>query len=556
MTLQSSQTRLPLSRQWGAEPARAGLWRFSLFAPDARQVAVEVGGEAGDEAGGTRMPMVLRGDGFHRVTAPARAGDLYRFAVDGRHLPDPAARAHKVAADGADWSVLVDPETYPWQAHWSGRAWEGAVIVQLHVGTFTPEGSFAAAAARMPALAATGITAIQLMPVHQTEGARGWGYADGLPFAPHGAYGTPDDLRALVDAAHGAGMMVILDLAWSHLRQGGAGLGQVLPQLFLPGGGLDLGQMPARSLLIENALHWLVEYRMDGLRIDRPDLLQDTHAPHLLTELAAKLHAAGFARPIHLIAGEGPDRTERFAAVWQGGWQRAVERLLTGDGAAMADLCAELAAPRPLAPRIRYNQSHESIAARPFCERLIRLVDPRAAQVAHAMLLSVPGVPMLLMGDEAGERAPFHVFADLGAAGAARLCAKRRALFADMPDMADLMPDPMDRTTFALSRPYRRDGPEAAGWRALTAGLLRFRADEVLPLLSTGLIAPPEAEATGPLSLRACWPCKGGSLHIAANLGTTPEEEPEIFHRPPKLALCHVGRDRFAFALWLEKPRR
>lgn len=553
MTLQSSQTRPPLSRQWGAEPARAGLWRFSLFAPGARQVTVEV---AGTEEGGGRTPMVLRGDGFHRVTAPAVAGDRYRFHVDGRVLPDPAARAAVADAEGADWSVLVDPEAFPWRSHWSGRAWEQAVILQLHVGSFTPEGSFAAAAARMPTLAEAGITAIQLMPVHATEGARGWGYADGLPFAPHPAYGPPDDLRAMVDAAHGAGMMVILDLPWSHLRQGGAGVGQVLPALFHPSGGLDLANMPARSLLIENALHWLVEYRMDGLRIDRPDLLQDSNAPHLLTELAARLHAAGFARPIHLIAGEGPDRPERFEAVWQGGWQRAVERLLTGEGTAMADLCAELAAPRPLAARIRYNQSHESIAARPFCERLIRLVDPRAAQVAHAMLLSLPGVPMLLMGDEAGERAPFHVFADLDAAGARALRDRRRALFSDMPDMADLMPDPMDRTTFALSRPYRREGPEAAGWRALTAGLLRFRADEVLPLLATGLIAPPEAQATGGLSLQASWPCKGGTLHIAANLGSTPDEEPGIFHRPPKLALCHVGRDRFAFALWLERPRR
>lgn len=546
MTLQTAQTRPALTRQWGAEPARAGLWRFSVFAPGARQVSVELGDR--------RTALVLRGDGFHRVTAPAEAGERYRFVIDGLTVPDPAARMQEGGIDG--WSRLVDPDAYPWQAHWAGRKWDEAVVMQVHVGTFTAEGTFAAAAARMAGLAETGFTAIQLMPVIQTAGQRGWGYEGGLPFAPHAAFGTPDDLRALVDAAHAAGIMVLLDLPWTSFRQGGGGIGRIVPALFRQGGDLDLTKMPARSLLIENALHWLAEYRMDGLRIDRPDLLNAPLSPHLLTELAARLHAAGFTRPIHLIAGQDPGRPERFEAVWNADWHRAVEAVLTTEQAGLEPLCADLVAPRPLFSRIRYNQSHETIAARPFCERLIRLADPRAAQVAHAMLLSAPGVPMLMMGDEAGERAPFHVFADLRGDDATRLRAKRRALFADMPDMADLMPDPMDRTTFALSRPYRRDGPEAAGWRALTAGLLRFRAEETVPLLRSGLIAPPEASATGPLSLLASWPCRAGTLHMAANLGGIPDEEPPVFLRPPKLALCHVARDRYAFALWLERPRR
>jgi hypothetical protein len=245
-------------------------------------------------------------------------------------------------------------------------------------------------------------------------------------------------------------------------------------------------------------------------------------------------------------------RPERFGAVWDGAWCRAVEGVLTGGAARIAPLCDELVAPRAPFARIRFNQSHESIAARPFCERLIRLADPRAAQVAHALLLSAPGVPMLFMGDEAGERAPFHVFADLSGDAGDALRAARRALC----DLPDLLPDPLDRTTFALSRPYRREGPEAAGWRALTAGLLRFRSDETIPLLRSGAVAPPEAVATGPLSLWASWPCRAGTLHLAANLGGLPEMEPPVFLRPPKLALCHVGRDRHAFALWLERPRR
>lgn len=548
MTLQAPQTRPALTRHWGAEPTRAGLWRFSFWAPGARHVAVEVAGR--------RTALVLRGDGFHRATAPAKTGEHYSFIVDGRALPDPAARAQAGGIDGP--SVLVDPDAYPWRSAWAGRPWDEAVVMQLHVGTFTPEGTFDAAAARMEALAATGITAIQLMPVAMTQGARGWGFDGGLPFAPHPALGSPDALRGLVDAAHAAGLMVLLDLAWTSFRQGGAGIGRVMPSLFVPQDGLDLSCIPARSFLIENALHWLVEYRMDGLRIDRPDRLDDPLSPNILTELAARLHAAGFTRPIHLVAGEDPPRPERFGAVWDGAWQRAVETVLTAeDGlSGVTGLCRCLAAPRPFAARIQYNQSHASIGARPFGERLIRLADPRAVQVAHALLLSAPSVPMLFMGDEAGERAPFHTFADLTGPVAEALRADRRALFAGMPDMADLMPDPMDRTTFALSRPYRREGPEAAGWRSLTAGLLRFRREGIVPLLRSGPAGPPEAYPTGPASLVASWPCKAGTLHLAANFGAPPTEEPTVFLRPPKLALCHIGRDPHAFALWLEKPRR
>lgn len=553
MTLQSPQTRPALTRQWGAEPTRAGLWRFSFWAPGARHVAVEVEGR--------RTPLVLRGDGFHRATAPAEAGESYVFVVDGRAHPDPAARAQAGGIDGP--SLLVDPETYPWRSAWTGRAWDEAVILHVHIGSFTPEGTFDAAAARMAALADTGITAIQLMPVTQTQGARGWGFDSGLPFAPHPALGPPDALRGLVDAAHAAGIMVLLDLGWTSLRQGAAGIGRAAAPLFVPRDGLDLSCIPARSLLVENALHWLTEYRMDGLRIDRPDRLDDPLAPNILTELAARLHAAGFTRPIHLVAGENPPRPERFGAVWRPEWQQAIQGVLTDDDgrAAMGDLCRVLGAPRPAVPqghaaRIHYNQSHTSIGQRPFGERLIRLADPRAVQVAHALLLTAPPVPMLFMGDEAGERAPFHCFADLAGVEATSLRATRRAMFDDMPDLADLMPDPMDRSTFALSRPYRREGADSAGWRSLTAGLLRFRRDEIIPLLRSGSAAPPEARPTGPASLLASWPCKAGTLHLAANFGAPPDEEPPVFLRPPKLALCHVGRDPLAFALWLEKPRR
>ena len=549
MTFAPPRPRPAVSRHWGADPAPGGLWRFSLWAPASAHVSVEVEGR--------RTPLVLRGDGFHRATAPAATGECYRFLVNGSPVTDPAARA-QAGQHIFGPSRLVDPDTdHPWQHAFHGRPWGEAVLYQFHVGTFTPEGTFAAAMARLPDLAAMGFTALLLMPVGHFPGGRGWGDECALPFAPHPACGSPADLRAFVDAAHGAGLMVLMDLHWSRIPPE-APIRHLLPAAFSPDGQPDLSSTALRLYLIESALLWLSEYRLDGLRLADADRLQDPTAPHLLTDLAARIHAAGFTRPIHLLAGENPLRPERFTAAEAPLYRRALHSVLTGDGdipSPLMLLCDALTAPHGPAAPVHANQTATSLGARPFGERLTRLAESRGVQVAHALLLCQPATPLVFMGDESGERAPFHRFTDLSPARADALRRARLPSDSPIPDLADLIPDPNDRATFAASRPFRRAVPDAPGWQSLTQGLLHFRQTELLPLLASGPAGLPRARITGPAALIAEWPFRDGTLRIAASLGTPPQGDQPEFLRPPRLCLGHAARDPFAFALWIERPR-
>jgi len=549
MTFAPPRPRPALSRHWGADPAPGGLWRFSIWAPASAHVSVEVAGR--------RTSLALRGDGFHRATAPAKAGESYRFLVNGSPVTDPASRA-QLSPHLLGPSRLVDPDAdHDWQHPFRNRPWAEAAVYHLHIGTFTPEGTFAAAAARLPDLAATGFTALLLMPVSHFPGMRGWGDETALPCAPHPAYGTPADFRAFVDAAHGAGLMVLMDLHWSRIPPE-APIRHVMPAAFSRDGQPDLSSTPLRLYLIETALLWLTEYRLDGLRIADAGRLEDDTAPRFLTDFAARVHAAGFTRPLHLIAGENPIRPERFTAAEVPLYRRALHTLLTRDDdipSPLRLLCDALTGTYGPAAPVFANQTAASIGARPFGERLTRLADPRAVQVAHALLLCQPAAPLVFMGDETGERAPFHRFADLAPPRAEAL---RRARLPDdspIPDLADLIPDPNDRATFAASRPFRRAIPDAHGWQSLTQGLLQFRNGELLPLVASGPAGMPRARATGPAALMAEWPFRDGTLRIAASLGTPPTEDPPEFLRPPRLCLGHAARDPYAFALWIERPR-
>lgn len=549
MTFAPPRTRPAILRHWGAEPARGGLWRFSVWAPASAHVSVEVAGR--------RTPLVPRADGFHRATAHAVAGETYRFVVDGSPVTDPAARAQAIPHLCGP-SRLIDPEAdHHWQHGFQNRPWGEAVLYHLHIGTFTAQGTFAAAIPRLQDIAALGFTALLLMPVSHFPGLRGWGDESALPCAPHPAYGTPAEFRAFVDAAHAQGLMVLMDMHWSHMPPE-APVRHLLPAAFTRDGTPDLTSAPLRLYLIETALLWLSEYRLDGLRLADAGRLSDPGAPHLLTDLAARIHAAGFTRPLHLIAGENPQRPERFTAAEAPLYRRALNSLLTGDGdipSPLGLLCDALTASYGPAAPVFANQTPASIGARPFGERLTRLADPRAVQVAHALLLSQPATPLVFMGDEAGERAPFHRFADLSPQRAAALRRDRLPPDSPIPDLADLIPDPNDRATFAASRPFRRDAPDAPGWQSLTQGLLQFRCTELLPLFASGPAGLPRARATGPAAFIAEWPFRDGTLRIAASLGTPPDGDQPEFLRPPRLCLGHAGRDPFAFALWLERPR-
>ena len=276
---------------WGAQSVAPREVRFRVWAPGQQALAVRVGDRD--------LPMTRDGEGwFEKVVRDVAPGAQYSFVTsDGLAVPDPASRAQAGDVHGA--SLIVDPGQYQWQdTGWKGRPWHEAVLYELHVGTFTPEGTFRAAAERLPHLAALGITAIEIMPVAQFGGCRGWGYDGVLLYAPHPAYGAPEDMKALIDAAHHHGIMVLLDVVYNHFGPDGNYLPTLAPQFFHPerhtpwGAAIAYEREPVRRYFIENALYWLDEFHLDGLRFDAIDQIHDPDSPsHILIEIARRIRA-------------------------------------------------------------------------------------------------------------------------------------------------------------------------------------------------------------------------------------------------------------------------
>lgn len=571
----TSHHPLTFLRDWGADPIDKGAWRFSIWAPLADSVAVAVEGR--------RTPLRRYADGMWRAEAQAEAGETYLFHVDGHAIPDPAARAQ--AGDVHAPSRLIDPTAYRWTKAWPGRTWAETVLCELHIGTFTPDGTFRAAEAELPRLARLGFTAIEIMPVAQFAGRHGWGYDGVLPYAVHPAYGTPDDLKHLVETAQGLGLMVFLDVVYNHFGPDGFHLASVAPvfdrERKTPWGAIiDYTQPPLRRFAIENALYWLTEYRLDGLRLDAIDGIDDPSDPDLITELALTIRNHAFDRPIHLMTEDDRNITRYNdptnglnIAEWNDDWHHAVHALLTGESHdyyasfardPLADLCTALTdgfieqgQPRPprTEPRgepsahlppaafVNFNQNHDQIGNRPFGARLITLTDPARARIAHALLLTAPFIPLCFMGEEMGSRTPFRFFSD-HSDDIARSIREGRAK--EFPGLhSEDLPDPNDPALLHVSHPARPD--DAAEWEALTAALLHLRHARIVPLLQSGT---PEAVATAtpPGTLTAEWRFPAGTLALTARFGPDPQAEPP--KSPPDFALGDPTTEP-SFALWL-----
>jgi malto-oligosyltrehalose trehalohydrolase len=493
---------------FGAELMPQGGVRFRFWAPGASKVELEIAG---------RYSPLHRGqDGWYEhLVANAGPGTLYRYRIDGKLLvPDPASRFQPRDVDGP--SEVVDARSYHWaNGGWTGRPWNEAVIYELHVGTFTPEGTYAGAAKKIPQLKELGITAIELMPLADFAGKRNWGYDGVLPFAPDSAYGRPEDLKALIDAAHAAGLMVFLDVVYNHFGPKGNYLPRYAPQFFTEkhhtpwGAAIDFSNPVVRQYFVHNVLYWLEEYWFDGLRFDAVHAIIDDSKRHILDEIRASVPLGK-----HLVLENDANQARfvgrgKYNAQWNDDSHHAYHVLATGekDGyyVAYADAPAkhlarclaegyayqgevspfsnekrgEPSAHLPPSCFVDFLQNHDQVGNRAFGERITQLGDERALKALAAIQLLAPSPPLLFMGEEWGCRQPFLFFCDFEGELGEAVRNGRREEFKRFASFKSEIPDPLADSTFRKSVLdwAKRD----ATWLAHYKKLLQLRARAIAP---------------------------------------------------------------------------
>lgn len=522
------------------------------------------------------LPMENRGDGwFELLVADAGCGTRYRFELaDGLRVPDPASRSNPDDVHGA--SEVVDAEAFDWQdGDWRGRPWEEAVVYELHVGTFTPSGSFAAVTERLDYLAGLGVTAIELMPVADFPGARNWGYDGVLPFAPDSRYGRPEDLKALIQAAHARGLMVLLDVVYNHFGPEGNYLHVYARPFFSEthhtawGAAINFDGADSRvvrEFFIHNALFWLHEYHFDGLRLDAVHAIADDSARHILVELAERVHASVRpSRRVHLVLENDANEARYlgdagYAAQWNDDFHHALHVLVTGEsdgyygdyadaplrhlGRCLAEGFAyqgessayrhheargEASAHLPPTRFVSFLQCHDQVGNRAFGERIGALSDPQALRAAIAVYLLAPAVPLLFMGEEFAATSPFLFFCDFGDDLKQAVTEGRRREFARFERFADpaaqaRIPDPNRSETFERSRlDWHGLQGHGAAWFDYYRQLLRLRRDEIVARLpgTSGHAGRCRTPPGG--GLFAEWRMGDGSrLQLLANLSDAP----------------------------------
>lgn len=562
------------SMPFGAELRADGQVRFRLWAPAATEVALCL-----EQDGSTaELPMTALPHGwFECLSERAQAGSRYRFRLDdGMRVPDPASRFNPDDVHGA--SEVIDPSAYAWMDDaWQGRCWEETVIYELHVGAFSPEGTYAGVQRRLDYLVDLGVTAIELMPVADFPGAHNWGYDGALLYAPDHCYGRPEELKALVQSAHAKGLMVFLDVVYNHFGPEGNYLHLYAPQFFsqrhhTPWGAAinfdDTGSRTVRDFFIHNALYWLEEYRFDGLRLDAVHSILDDCRPDILEELAhAVRQGPGRQRHIHLILENDHNDSrylepkQTYNAQWNDDIHHALHVLTTGE----ADGYYADYSPQPIQHLVRclgegfayqgepsaYRhgqlrgtpsghlsplafvsmlQSHDQVGNRAFGERIGSLAEPRALRAATALLLLAPAPPLLFMGEEFAAATPFLYFCDLGHEFAAAVMEGRRREFACAQDFADpaqreRLPDPAAPASFIRSRLDWNclEQPAHQAWLSFYQALLKIRRTQLVPRLPGIRGGQVQARLLRQHAVAAQWRLGDGyRLQLLANLGQAP----------------------------------
>src|SRR5713226_7551342 len=547
-------------RQFGARLTADGA-SFRLWAPAAKRVDLLL-----------EKPQAMRrgADGWFSAEVPGvKASARYKFRIDDEiDVSDPASAFQPDDVSGP--SEVIDHLKYPWRAsQWRGRPWHEAVVMEVHVGTFTPGGTFRAATEKLGHVAETGLTAIELMPVADFAGRRNWGYDGVFWYAPDSAYGRPDDLKALIDEAHLRGLMVFLDVVYNHFGPEGNYLGRYAPSFFTEaqtpwGSAIDYRVREVRAFAIENALYWLREYRFDGLRLDAVNTIIETGEVAILHDLSVAVGklAAETGRHIHLVLENSDNRASlldatrdpargKYRGQWNDDYHHVWHVLLTGEAqgyygdyqrSPSHDLARALASgfvyqgevsefwggnrrgepSGKLAPTtfVNFLQNHDQIGNRALGDRLESLADPKAIEAALAIALLAPMIPMLFMGEEWGSKAPFPFFCDFKDDLANAVRTGRRSEYAwAYAKYGDEIPDPLAESTFQSAVLGWESRNEAPGKKrlALVQNLLAIRRREIVPRLAGASFGDAHAADNGLLT--AHWRVgDGATLQLVANL--------------------------------------
>ena len=555
--------------------------RFRLFAPAADSLQLQIEGEPAP------LPMVRLDSNWYELTTPkARPGSLYKFLLpNGTAVPDPASRFQPQDVTGP--SEVIDPAAYTWHdTEWQGRPWSETVLYELHIGAFTPEGTFAAAIQKLGHLAQTGVTAIELMCLADFPGTRNWGYDSVLLFAPDSSYGRPEDLKAFIDAAHAHGIQVILDVVYNHFGPQGNYLNQYFPQFFTSehctpwGDALNFDEgssaggtcaKQVRELIIHNALYWAEEFHIDGLRLDASHAIIDPSPLHVLDEMADRLRdfAANHQphRRIHLIredehniaselvrshrgkakhytaqwnhdmshllgAGmrsnfdgdQNDDETRRISHAISEGYVLAEEDKQSRGEHTDPHLCEV-----PPTAFISFVQTHDLIGNRIAGERIHALIPLQNARAIMAVLLLVPQTPMLFMGDEFASTSPFPYFCDFSGDLGPAVSKGRREFLQQLHHASDedlsKAPDPQAESTFKSAKLHwnELEVPAHRSWLPWTANVLRIRLEKISPLITRLGNRCGQPRVLGPNSFEVVWTLnEGRELRLAANLRPFP----------------------------------
>ena len=555
----------PWERPFGARPGADGTTEFRVWAPRAESLALRVGGRD--------VGLADAGYGVREVTTEAAGGDDYAFVVDGNELPDPCTRWQPGGLRGP--SRVLDPASFEWSdGGFRPAPLADQVLYELHVGTFSREGTFDGAIPHLRELAEIGITAIELMPVAEFPGARGWGYDGVYLSAAHSAYGGPEGLARLVDAAHAEGLSVVLDVVYNHLGASGVKAMEAFGHYFTdkyetPWGRAinfdDEHSDPVREWVLQSAEGWARDFHVDGLRLDALNAILDSNPEHLVAAVARRVHAV---RPGALVIAESGLNDPRVMrprdrggyacdAAWADDFHHVLHVLLTNDRegyyAEFGDI-AQLAkafhrphvhdgrysswrkrrfgAPADDVPAERFvvfDQNHDQVGNRAYGDRLPREAQPLAAFCT----LLAPFTPMLFMGEEYGERAPFRFFSDhIDEKIATATREGRRHEFAAFAQFGEEIPDPQSRGTFEASKLTRERDPELARlYEQLLAARRRMPDGEVSAIKWDEaarwlrVLREPFELVCNFSGAPALVPCRGSQVILATHGGPRPGQE-------------------------------